>query len=550
MPGELNLNVPPQIGIPGPIQSPVTASNIITYQYISTELFNNLQIPESNELGVDRNNNNEIVLVPDDSTKLLRIVPILTISSESIDTSISELIQSKSNNGPVIVTQPTEYFRNINSEDYEPGQEIFIDYTNTIKVLNGSVIKLIITATSDYPETLKYEWKVGNGQTVSTSSVYIFNSSTFLKNEIFYCKVSDYSGETISDTINLQVIDTSSDNSLLTNLIKNSSGEEGTNNWINTGDNFNMLGSLSLFRVPQYAYHLSEYGTVNGQPNVAINEWYPRPEIFENDNPTFKGKINNKITFGKYFRGGAMNARDNFNNDISSLRKEMYQDIDVTNISDYIDGKIYGIPGITSVLFGWLGTRADQGDKCSVELEFYDQNSNLITVENPVIISSGGSIVTNMFRAGQIIQDEPLVSSLLWLGGTFGSYDYVGMYNTFANNYDKTVPLEFDSQTDQQRFYSYRTVVLGRKSDYFQIPIGTRKIRVYQKYWHIPLINPSGSVISPWDLVYTGTSPQGSDGIQYVSDALITGINLLAWPKGYPFEVNNIDVLKESGIII
>lgn len=532
----------------------------------------------SNDGMLDRNSNNDIIsqykegILPGVLVK----VPIKTYNELQGDTTISELLPPKVQTGPTITLQPHQYFRKTDVETYIHGGEVLVDDNNTVKIQKGTEFQLNIAIETTDITTLTYEWKDEIDAVIGTGSTYTFNSNIFdSKSKSIYCVVTNKYGSDISDTITVEMID-STNPFIENNLIKNGFAVEGTNEWESVGANPEEIGSYSTKRYPAYVYHNFRTDTVNGAENVPVNQWYPTPEAFEADNPKFKDKIINKISENRYFRGGLMIPRDDLNNDTSGLYKSSYQDIDVSDIADLIDGKVFGIEKLTTILFGWLGTRADQGDKCSVQYEFFDENDNFVySLENGTklggsYIESAGGSITWVIRNNQTNTESDINSSIIYLGGTFGSSTYTGLLNDNINifhplsikGYKNIVTpgsivgsLDFNESNPTN---TLNTIILGRISELRTIPIGTRKIRVTKSYWHdslsiIPTDGPNAGQRLPitlWDLLYTNRNPQSYGGGQYTSEAMATGLNLIVYVNDDGIDdIKGIDMLKESGYV-
>jgi len=524
----------------------------------------------SNDGLLDRNTNNDIISQYKEGglPGVLVKVPIKTYSDIQGDSSISELLPPKVQTGPTIVLHPHQYFRRVDVDTYVKGGEVLVDDNNTVKILDGTTFQLNIAVETTDINTLVYEWKDEIDATLATGSIYIFDSNLFdSKSKSIYCVVTNKFGSDISDTINIEMIDLTNP-FIENNLIKNGFAVEGTNEWESVGENPEEIGSYSTKRFPAYVYHNFRVDNVNGVENTDVNQWYPTPEAFELDNPKFKDKIINKISENRYFRGGLMIPRDDLNNDTSGLYKSSYQDIDVSDIADLIDGKVFGIEKLTTVLFGWLGTRADQGDKCTVQYEFFDDNDNFVfVIDNGVklggsYIESAGGTITWVTRNNETNTESNINSSIIYLGGTFGSSTYSGLLNDNINIFH---PLNIKGYknivnpgslvgsldiTDTLPGNILHTIILGRISELRTIPVKTRKIRVTKSYWHDSLsIIESGQrlPITLWDLLYTNRNPQQYGGGQYTSEAMATGLNLIVYVNDDGIDdINHIDMLKES----
>lgn len=475
---------------------------------------------------INRNDNNDI-LCDLSSDNILKIVPIVEYNNNVSDNSISELIEKSRLQGPKIDVQPSQFFRPDTVTSYTPGNEIFVS-DNTITVLKGNTVALKISVTTNDISNLKYEWKNSVNETIGNDSIFEINTDNISDN-IFevYCIVSDSIGSIKSDSIKVNILDLNNSNILLSNLVKNSCGENGLEHWIQSNDIPESIGSYSINRFPAYNYH-----RIYSAPNAAgkiidTNMWYPKPEAVEANNDFLSGKIVNKINTGNYFRGGIMKMRDD-NDDTSSQSKSSYQIIDLSDYANLIDGKVYGVAGLNSFLYAWLGTRADQGDISSVEFIFYDANDNIILNEN----GSGGSYIIsdgpNVTWATNIVRNNSdMLSSFIYKGGVYGNETYTGLNHTETNTYLHGTEGLF-------------TIITGKLSDIVSIPKGTRSVRITKYFKHVPIYMNHDTLVSRYDLLYRLIGPSK----QYISEALITGINFIMYPDNIDFPGAYLDMLK------
>jgi len=82
-----------------------------------------------------------------------------------------------------------------------------------------------------------------------------------------------------------------------------------------------------------------------------------------------------------------------------------------------------------------------------------------------------------------------------------------------------------------------KTCIIGRMSDFIEVPEGTKKIRVTKQYTHVPGVN---------DLIWEGNKI-AEGGSQYISDAMVTGLNLMLYPILVDDDNNKIDTSIDHG---
>lgn len=551
---------------------------------------------------IARNKNGELVSQYDSNNKLQGYLSIISVKNYKNDIDLSNpadssvLIQQPA---PTITKQPSDVFVKNTSLVYNPGGDILIDINNTIQVLKGKVLTLDFNYTSnDIEANVKFEWRDSFNRLVSTKKeLEILTGTINVQQETFTCTVTDTYGSDFTNPITISIIDTDTNPYIKSNILQNGSANEGTANWETNGDNseevgkflinyeeapiaskdfngnFNYVSMSKDARGTHFYHKLST--NYNGQ---YINQWYPRPEHFDAENK-LKGSLLAEIK-ENYFRGGIMNpVLRGKENDHSGTTKTSKQDIDISQIADIVDGKVYGIAGLESIIFGWLGSRADQNDRCWCEYDYLDANDKIIRSSVDKIEGPGwfNKIVTGSFTYNLSSKtDDPgkqyiygYDSKISYVKSWFSNQHttlYDGVYNTSSKytylginkdynagvvgyeQWDVVAPYRFifndgtivsGSAADVAFANSkkgvgkpgkvayelrsspiYKTVIVGRSGKYNKIPAGTRKIRVTKTYTH------EGSIM---DLIWGGWKLDDKN-VTYKSEALMVGLNVRLYP--------------------
>lgn len=435
---------------------------------------------------------------------------------------------------PVTITdQPDIFFKRIVDNVTTPGADVFIDESNTIRVVRGALVTLQFGYESgDAESNITFQWFDSFNRIISTDPILTIDTANVdPQEETYYCTVTDSFGSDTTNEITISILDDSNPY-IFKNVLKNGSGNSSTSDWESIGSNPEEVGnflhtwvvSVDTFGIPTngagtYYYHKID----TSWDNTQVNQWYPRPEIFDSQNG-FGGSIVDEIK-ENYFRAGVFNPIVKLGeNDYSGVNKSSVQVIDLTEIENLIDGKVYGMAGLKAVLFGWVGTRADQADYGDCYFEFLDENDSVMYTDGNKTISSlrhWDRIINEYPRESWTIPVESKIFSGLY--DSASNYQYMGILNdqnvgVLYDRYHKNI-YRADGSVDQIRPI-VKTCIIGRSTDILQIPIGARKIRVTKRYKHEGGLH---------DLVWQGDEWQDR-GIDYISDLMFVGLNLRLYP--------------------
>jgi hypothetical protein len=439
-----------------------------------------------------------------------------------------------------VVEQPELFFKKNTTDASLPGLELFIDESNVIRAARGTKITLQFGYRSDdIPENIIFQWFDSFDRVVSTNPRFELNVDDIDgEEESFYCTITDSFGSDTTNEITVSVVDPANNPYIFTNIVQNGYATEGTANWDSVGespeDTGKFLAEFETVEVPDFIFGLNA-GTyfyhkfISGSDSkLNKNQWYPRPEEFDARN-NFGGTIVEELK-DDYFRAGSFSpvVRDG-DNDHKGTIKSSTQIIDLTDFGDGLDGKIYGIKGFYAVMFGWLGGRADQADRVSCEMEFLDENDEVIPVSGKTLIEDADwyqRTVNEYRRLNAPPKVSPIHAGLKKTertGDPILDYRYTGLYKDGNNgiNFNR-YQIESQLADGSIRIVApvVKTLILGRTTDMIQVPPVTRKIRVIKRYYHVP-----GVV----DLIWEGKEWQ-EKGNEYVSDALVAGLNVRLYP--------------------
>jgi hypothetical protein len=502
----------------------------------------------------------------------------LTLSIKNYKNDIQDTEISTAS-APIITLQPDLFFRRKSALDVDPGAEILIDENRTIIVSRGKKITLDFNFESSEEDqsNIIFEWKDSYDRVVYVGKKMVIDTNTAnWKEETFHCTITDSYGSVTTNDITVELVDINNSPWILNNIIQNGSANNGTADWETNGDAPEDVGKFienyeqtpngilesidsKLKRNGTYFYHKLISGWEEKPQGEYKNQWYPRPEIFDEEN-NFNGTVASEIK-QHYFRGGIMYPvlidKDGSPNR-SGVLKTSTQVIDLSEISDLIEGKVYGIRGFRAVMFGWLGGRADQGDRVSCTFDFLDENDNEIVIDDNdqnsirsrsseerasgYIITSKDSIQINpglgslpnkvtttagswFFDYNQLAKKYPWINfgTKLYQGYIDPSgFEYSGLGYDFNSGRSSVYTSIYNPTTNAEKlsYLSVKTAIVGDVSTAIIVPDNTRKIRVTKVYQHV------GGIV---DLVYGGND-WSLKNQEYVSDAMIAGLNLRLYP--------------------
>lgn len=516
----------------------------------------------------------------------------ITIKTYKNDIDIIQQEALVEKNPPIITLQPDLLFRRNNAVDYEPGKELFIDEARNIQTLKGKKITLDFSYSSDdILENISFNWTDSYGRTVYTGSkLEVDTSIVNWSEETFICTVTDTYGSDVTNDITITVIDPLNYPIINTNILKNGSANQGTAEWETIGAYPEEVGKfLNVPEVSKHPYGISRtgipqqdwftaasYGSVfyhkfdyplTLTPIITIplvNQWYPKPAYVDYIN-NMSGSLLAEIK-ENYFRAGEFSPVTSKNLDHSGVTKTSYQIIDLTDYADLLDGKVFGLKGFKAILFGWLGTRADQGDTVTAKIDFLDENDNEIVISSYNEIHSLNLIdrIVNEYR--NTGSNQLTVYDLGWAyippaGRPNGpaaapslsrvDIEQLAFHPGLLNDRNDAIELSkyqltrtsIVQGTNAQQIDIInalgKTAIVGRNTPFITIPEKARKIRVSKIYNHEPGI---------YDLINDGDSVE-QNNVTYVSEAMVCGLNVRLFPEliNDNGQVVDLSINPESG---
>jgi len=246
---------------------------------------------------------------------------------------------------------------------------LYVNSDSTVRVISGQTIKFRVEAIQ--PNTLNVEngipkiipalsrlsylWRkdgveITNTPSSSLSQFIISGSELTLRNidptftGLYSCDVINDISTTVSEDIDLEVIDIESDIYFLSNQITNPFLLNGTDGWTN------VVGEVQAKQLSKQP--TENFKIVNDIESFGYTTdmFYPRP--YQLNFTDIKGfNTNNLVNGGGYLSRQKVNYYQNGETPIVSA----YQDIDLTDIQEYIQNSIYGVKGVRAIFTCYIG---------------------------------------------------------------------------------------------------------------------------------------------------------------------------------------------------
>jgi len=347
-------------------------------------------------------------------------LPQVEFSSTDENQTVYNLFPYELNDVPIFTSNVYESSEPqiISEQSYVPGQDnLYYDSEGTVRVVAGSSFKLV--ASAQQPNVLnvengipiikpangelRYEWLVdGNlvfdvepsfldrrvDQRRSNDNVLEFVNVTKRMQGTYTCVVTNDIGQITSEDIAIEILDpTRTDDPFLPfnrkNIIQNGFALDSTNNWTA------IIGELASKQM------LSKDQETNAKrPNASVfghmpGEIYPHPiNIRTNSVIDFTPADLIKKNAAYFTRGPIEYIANGGTNQVAA-----YQDIDLSEITDYISGRAYGSKGVRAYFGCVLGNAITRfiptidivGPDERNKEEFYFSNAPRISYENFVL---------------------------------------------------------------------------------------------------------------------------------------------------------------------
>ena len=356
------------------------------YVTITGQPYNGIfhKMPSGALMTGEEHENNSQVIVQVEGRKTAKSSPLQTINTNTDldeNDTVYDLLPVLANKPPVI-TKPLNEASRPSIKPYSAaktalqGNYMYLFPDGTVKVHSGTTITLRIEA--QQPDVynvengvleiippkakLKYQWTLDGENIVANdaiadlrSSRIVLNNTITIKNicpqfaGTYGCLVSNDVGVTDGGVVNLEVFNSDLDSFFYTNLVQNPNGridgELTSNNWNTVGGDVTsrtLTQSSEGFRDKRIAVDPMN-------PDFRWTKEMLHPKPYQLDSGVLKNNPLKKID--SYF------TKENHEYILNggSLTLEAYQDIDLIDIQNQINGSIYGVGGVKAVVSFYLG---------------------------------------------------------------------------------------------------------------------------------------------------------------------------------------------------
>lgn len=348
---------------------------------------------------------------------------------------------------PVVVNRPPEIILPIADAATPPiqpyatanasGDFMYLHPDGTVKVGVGTEFKLAVKAqqppilnvenglpTLLQPNTnLTYTWRKDGDIIVPSlnnslrSAIEVNNDTLTFKNiqlidnGTYVCDISNDIGVTSTEPITIEVLEPDSNSLFFRNLITNPYGSEGTNGW---NSNNSDLIARSFVRTP--SQDLIKPNAID-KFGYTVDMMHPRP--YQLDTGVLRGfdMTNYFIKNGTYFT----RSRFKFERKGGTFLVKAYQDIDLSDLAEFIRGGVYGMSGVRALFSCYIGNAVNQfvpveqtlqiGDKTNPQK--YNTTQPRISVENFLLAGPAVSITDKVYVNIEEYNNQTRLPSLL-----------------------------------------------------------------------------------------------------------------------------------------
>ena len=435
-------------------------------------------------------------------------LPQVEFSSTDENQTVYNLFPYELNDVPIFTSNVYESSEPqiISEQSYVPGQDnLYYDSVGTVRVVAGSSFKLAVSA--QQPNVLnvengipiikpaagdlRYEWLVdGNlvfdvepsfldrrvDQRRSNDNVLEFVNVTKRMQGTYNCTVTNDIGQIISEDITIEILDpTRTDDPFLPfnrkNVIQNGFALDSTNNWTA------IIGELASKQM------LSKDQETNAKrPNASVfghmpGEIYPHPiNIRTNSVIDFTPADLIKKNAAYFTRGPIQYIANGGTNQTA-----VYQDIDLSEITDYISGRAYGSKGVRAYFGCVLGNAITRfiptidiiGPDERNKEEFYFSNAPRISYEN-FVLAGPAHLEETVTVIVQEYEGETPLPSTIYENGEEKLVDSIQIVDKLSTLYKQT------SQDPVQP--PFPTVVTGEGDTVYLNPITKEYAQILNLY--------------------------------------------------------------------
>lgn len=274
-------------------------------------------------------------------------------------------------------------------------------YNNhTIYLLKGTEFSINCYATNPVTRatsSLLYKWTINDRQfpddiNSNSNELYITSDYSYVSSSLitgtYVCDVMNQYGTVTSDPLNIIIVDPLSHPLLNTNVLRNGNGLLGTEGWQSNDGEFVTKGFIDYWKSFHFAgtkhfkgfsndsnkhfiptdFKIREGDPLNNipsalwlnfnglvKPNAYSDRRYasfiPSPFMVDNHNETKQGITEYLDNSTQYFTRKPIK----FQKDGGKATVIGYQDVDLTAISDFIDGKVYGVNNLEYEMSCYIG---------------------------------------------------------------------------------------------------------------------------------------------------------------------------------------------------
>jgi len=358
----------------------------------------------------------------------------------------------------------------VSDQSYTPGRDnLYYDETGTVKVVVGSSFKLAVSAqqpnvlnvengipiVKPAKGDLKYEWLVDGNPVLDVEKSFLekrvdqrrlldnvleFVNVTKRMQGTYTCTVTNDIGQVSSEDIAIEVLDpVRSDDPFAPfnrkNAIQNGFALDSTNNWTA------IIGGLVTKQM------LSKDQETNAKrPNASVfghmpGEIYPHPINIRTNSINGFTPANLLKQNAAYFTRGPIQYIANGGTNQAAV----YQDIDLSGITDYISGRAYGAKGVRAYFGCVLGNAITRfiptidilGPDERNKEEFYFSNAPRISYEN-FVLAGPAHLEETVTVIVQEYEGETPLQSTIYENGEEKLVDNIQIVDKLSTLYKQT----------------------------------------------------------------------------------------------------------------
>lgn len=222
----------------------------------------------------------------------------------------------------------------------------YVWYKDGNAIPSGSIVYLEVSGYNQQQQT--------NPSTIkSTGTSLVFENITPSAEGSYFCEIRNSAGATISEQITISVLNplSSFDNFFGKNIIQNGFATDDVNGWSNAQG---AIKSVDFLKNSPTAAESIEVTLKRPETNIfgyIPEQFYPYPKNIRPININDYRLVDIANGKAKYF------SRDSLQSIHNNGQKKViaYQDVDLTDIVPYIQGRVYGVKGIKAFFGCYIG---------------------------------------------------------------------------------------------------------------------------------------------------------------------------------------------------